>query len=124
VDWLAGACLMTRREVFDRAGGLDETFFLYREDADYCRRVSRLGFGATYLPPVTVRHGGGASAEVDLPRAIRTFHAGAFHLLPEAQRPDRPAGRAVRLARLAPARRIARPPGRARAANVISYRHI
>jgi len=80
VDWLAGACLMTRREVFDRAGGLDESFFMYWEDADYCHRVAGLGFTSTYVPTVAVRHSGGASSSIDLPRAIRAFHASAFHL--------------------------------------------
>ena len=80
VDWLSGACLMTRREVFTKLGGLDESFFLYWEDADYGKRVSDVGLRSTYLPNVTVAHAGGISARYDLPRAIRSFHDSAFHL--------------------------------------------
>ncbi len=80
VDWIAGACLMTRRDRFEQLGGLDESFFLYWEDADYCRRVGRAGGRCTYLPRVSVRHRAGGSAQYDLPRAIRAFHESAFRL--------------------------------------------
>ena len=80
VDWLSGACVMTRRDVFTRLGGLDESFFLYWEDADYGMRVHEAGLRSTYLPLVTVCHEGGISARYDLPRAIRSFHDSAFHL--------------------------------------------
>ena len=80
VDWIAGSCLMTRRDVFERLGGLDERFFLYWEDADYCRRVGAEGGRCTYLPTVAVQHLGGGSARYTLPRAIRAFHESAFRL--------------------------------------------
>ena len=69
---------MTRRAVFQRLGGLDESFFLYWEDADYCRRVAAAGFRRVYVPAADVRHVGGASAEYDIVKAIRTFHESAF----------------------------------------------
>ncbi len=80
VDWVSGSCFMTRRAVFERLGGLDESFFLYWEDADYCRRVTAAGGRCTYLPWVAVRHVGGGSARYNLPLAIRAFHESAFHL--------------------------------------------
>jgi N-acetylglucosaminyl-diphospho-decaprenol L-rhamnosyltransferase len=80
VDWISGACLMTRREVFERLGGLDESFFLYWEDADYCRRVVAAGAACTYLPQVSIRHSGNGSARFDQAVAIRSFHRSAFHL--------------------------------------------
>lgn len=80
VDWVSGACLMTRRDLFDRLGGFDEGFFMYWEDADYCRRATQAGFRCTYVPGVTARHVGGVSAQRDLSRAIRAFHRSAFHL--------------------------------------------
>ena len=78
VDWVAGSCLMTRRELFEQLGGLDESFFLYWEDADYCRRAAALGWRTVYLPTVSVRHAGGRSAARDPVPAIRAFHDSAF----------------------------------------------
>jgi len=80
VDWLSGSCFMTRRDVFDRLGGLDEGFFMYWEDADYCRRAGALGLSCTYVPTVEVRHLAGRSAAFDRERSIRAFHASAYRL--------------------------------------------
>jgi hypothetical protein len=80
VDWVAGACLLTRRDLFERLRGLDEAFFMYWEDADYCRRVADAGYVCTYLPSATVLHTGGVSAQHDVPHAIRAFHRSAFRL--------------------------------------------
>jgi N-acetylglucosaminyl-diphospho-decaprenol L-rhamnosyltransferase len=80
VDWLSGACFMTRRDVFDRLGGFDESFFMYWEDADYCRRAASAGFRRTYVPTSSVRHVGGTSAEYALASAIRAFHQSAFRM--------------------------------------------
>ena len=79
VDWLAGSCLMLRRELFDQLGGFDEAFFLYWEDVDFARRARTLGYGCTYLPTVTVRHTGGRSAAMVPRAAIRAFHRSAYH---------------------------------------------
>jgi hypothetical protein len=78
VDWVAGSCLMTRRALFEQLGGLDESFFLYWEDADYCHRAAGLGWRTVYLPTVSVRHAGGRSAARDPVPAIRAFHDSAF----------------------------------------------
>lgn len=80
VDWVSGSCLMTRREAFEHLGGLDEAFFLYWEDADYCSRARLAGSRCIYLPSVAVRHGGGGSARFDMQLAIRAFHRSAFLL--------------------------------------------
>ena len=83
VDWVSGACLMTRRDLFERVGGFDETFFMYWEDADYCYRLARAGYRCSYVPGVpgvSVRHTGGRSAAHDPALAIRAFHRSAFHL--------------------------------------------
>jgi GT2 family glycosyltransferase len=79
-DWVSGSCLMTRRDVFERLGGLDESFFLYWEDAEYCWRVAKLGFRRAYLPAVPVRHFCGGSARYNVGRAIREFHVSARRL--------------------------------------------
>lgn len=61
VDWVTGAALMIRRDVFQGVGGFDETFFMYFEDADLCRRIRKLGLRVLYTPTSTVVHFGGNS---------------------------------------------------------------
>jgi hypothetical protein len=63
VDELSGACLLARRETFERVGLLDEAYFLYFEEVDWFCRLARLGGRARYLPGARVIHhwGGGAS---------------------------------------------------------------
>jgi N-acetylglucosaminyl-diphospho-decaprenol L-rhamnosyltransferase len=103
VDWVAGSCLMTPRDVFVRLGGFDEGFFLYWEDADYCRRAAVAGFRSMYLPAVDVRHAAGRSSAFVKDRAIREFHLSAYRLywkhsgpLGRAMAPAVHAGLAVR----------------------------
>jgi len=80
VDWLSGSCFATPRAVFDRLGGLDEAFFMYWEDADYCRRATALGFQCHHLPTTAVIHIGGLSSAQNVARSIRAFHRSAFWL--------------------------------------------
>ncbi|SDD24421.1 glycosyltransferase family 2 protein [Ruegeria marina] len=61
VDWASGASLMVRREVIETTGGFDETFFLYFEETDLCRRAAAAGWETWYLPEVGVVHIGSAS---------------------------------------------------------------
>jgi N-acetylglucosaminyl-diphospho-decaprenol L-rhamnosyltransferase len=61
VDWASGACLMTRQEVFASVGGLDEGYFLFVEDMDWCRRIRDAGHAVIYVPEAEVTHRIGAS---------------------------------------------------------------
>lgn len=56
VDWVSGACLMTTREVLERVGLLDEGFFLFNEDVDFCKRVWAAGWKVYYVPEAVVFH--------------------------------------------------------------------
>lgn len=56
VDWVSGACLLFRRSVLEEIGALDERFFMYSEDVDYCYRVWQGGWRVTYLPIAEVFH--------------------------------------------------------------------
>ena len=80
VDWLTGACFATPRRVFERLGGLDESFFMYWEDADYCHRAKALGLTSHHLPTTAVSHIGGASSAHRQVASIRAFHRSAFGL--------------------------------------------
>lgn len=56
VDWLVGACLMIRPDVWHKIGGFDERFFLYYEDVDLCRSVWKLGYEVWYCARARVIH--------------------------------------------------------------------
>jgi GT2 family glycosyltransferase len=61
VDWLSGACLAFRRDVIDRVGPLDGTFFMYGEDMDWCRRMRAAGGRLVLLADHDLRHARAAS---------------------------------------------------------------
>ncbi len=61
VDSLQGACLLIRREVFDQIGQLDEDYFMYTEEIDFCYRAKKAGWGITWLPTAEVIHYGAQS---------------------------------------------------------------
>lgn len=67
VDWVAGTCLVFRRRAWQSAGPLDEGYFLYWEDVDWCLRLKRLGWRVLFAPQVAVTHSGGASAGAAAP---------------------------------------------------------
>ncbi len=56
VETLLGACLMVRREAIQAVGLLDEGFFMYAEELDWCRRISRAGWRLYCVPTAQVAH--------------------------------------------------------------------
>jgi hypothetical protein len=56
VDYLTGCCLLVKREVIEKVGTLDESYFIYGEDADWCIRAYRAGFKLTYVPSSLIWH--------------------------------------------------------------------
>ncbi|TSC72661.1 MAG: putative glycosyltransferase [Parcubacteria group bacterium Gr01-1014_38] len=54
--WLTGSCLLMRREAFDNVGPLDESYFLYTEDLEWCVRARKKGWTIQYLPVRTAIH--------------------------------------------------------------------
>jgi len=56
VESISGACLMLRREAIASIGLLDEHFFMYFEDMDYCLRLREAGLKLCYLPQVSIVH--------------------------------------------------------------------
>lgn len=72
VDWLVGACLMVRRATIQEVGGLDESFFMYSEELEWCHRIKRAGWKIVYLPVPQVVHHHGRSSDQDI--AARHIH--------------------------------------------------
>jgi GT2 family glycosyltransferase len=64
IDWGAGASMMVRKAVIDDIGGLDENYFLYFEETDFCWRARRAGFPMWYVSNSRVVHIGGQSTKV------------------------------------------------------------
>ena len=63
VDWVVGACVLLRREAIEQVGLLDEGFFMYSEELDWCRRAKARGWQVVYLPTAQVVHYGAQSSE-------------------------------------------------------------
>jgi hypothetical protein len=62
VDWIVGACVLARREAFRQVGPLDEAFFMYSEEMDWCYRLKQAGWRVVYLPQAQVIHFSGQSS--------------------------------------------------------------
>lgn len=60
---LSGAVMMFRRSVYEAIGGLDEDFFMYGEDLDFCKRARDAGFAIWYVPSAHIVHIGGQSSK-------------------------------------------------------------
>jgi N-acetylglucosaminyl-diphospho-decaprenol L-rhamnosyltransferase len=72
VDWLVGAALMIRREAWQQVGPLDESFFMYFEEMDWCRRCRAAGWEIHYVPAAQiVHHEGKSSEQIVAARTIR-----------------------------------------------------
>lgn len=67
VDWAVGAALLIRREALHQVGLLDEEFFMYSEELDWCYRLKAQGWEVVYLPTAQVVHQEGRSSEQVLP---------------------------------------------------------
>jgi N-acetylglucosaminyl-diphospho-decaprenol L-rhamnosyltransferase len=64
-DWISGASMMIRPAVLSAVGCLDENFFLYFEETEFCHRAHRAGFSTWYVPESRVMHMIGKSTNVD-----------------------------------------------------------
>lgn len=67
VDAVSGACLMIKRDVFERIGMFSEQYFMYSEDIDLCYKVMKANRKTYYVPgAVVTHHGGGSSSKSDV----------------------------------------------------------
>lgn len=75
VDHLLGACIMTRREVIAQIGALDDDYFLFLEETDWCRRIKAGGWQIVYLPDVAIVHHGQQSMRQIPTKTLPIFYA-------------------------------------------------
>jgi len=80
VDWVSGACLMVRRDLYEAIGPLDEGFFWGSEDVDYCYRAHLAGRKVLYTPTPAIIHKIGASTNKAQVRTILNFHRSMLRL--------------------------------------------
>ena len=76
VDFVIGACLLVRREVYQEIGGFDAEFFLYAEETDWQKRMRGAGWDIVFLPDAQVTHLGGASGQHEKKRVSTLFWQG------------------------------------------------
>jgi len=79
VDWVTGAAMMIRRRVVDSVGPLDESFFMYSEELDWCRRIKDAGWDIVYLPEAAIVHHEGKSSEQVIPARHVYFQSSKIH---------------------------------------------
>ncbi len=70
-DWVAGASMIVRREVFEAAGLIDEKYFMYFEEVDFCLAAARAGWPCWYVPASRVVHLVGAVSQLSDSRKHR-----------------------------------------------------
>jgi len=74
VEFMIGACLMFPREAIEKAGLMDERYFIYAEDADLCLEIEKAGYRVVFLPDAEIVHHGGTSMKKIGDMAIDNFY--------------------------------------------------
>ena len=70
VDWVIGAFIMVKREVYEKTKGLDSGYFLYCEDMDWCTRIREVGYEIVFYPKALIKYTGSRSARKSLKYSI------------------------------------------------------
>lgn len=73
VDWVSGACFITKKKYFNRLGGFDENIFMYMEEIDLFYRAKKLGFKVGFCPKAKFIHLGSASSTGRTQPIIQVF---------------------------------------------------
>ncbi|GJQ20360.1 MAG: hypothetical protein HBSIN02_07150 [Bacteroidia bacterium] len=79
VDAVSGSFMMVRREAYEAVGGLDEDFFMYGEDLDWCYRIKQAGWKTYYVPATRIIHYKGESTRRSSIDEVRMFYD-AMHI--------------------------------------------
>lgn len=74
VDWVGGACMLVRSDAIRQVGDLDEGYFMYSEETDWCYRIRQAGWRVYYLADAEIVHlGGGSASRASAMQLIRLY---------------------------------------------------
>ncbi len=88
VDWVSGAAMCVRRTAIAQAGGMDEAYFMFNEDVDWCHAMKDAGWSVDFVPAAVVTHDIGASRSRVADRVILERHRGMIHYYRKHHRPN------------------------------------
>lgn len=79
-DWVSGAAMMIRRNVFEKTSGFDEGYFMYFEDVDLCLRAKKLGYKVAVNPKVRIFHESGKSFASEAEKKKRYYASQDYYM--------------------------------------------
>ena len=88
VDSLTGAFMMVRKETIEEIGLLDEDYFMYGEDIDWCYRIKQKGWKIIYFPKAVITHYKGGSSKKKKTKLIYEFHRSMWLFFKKHYRKD------------------------------------
>ena len=87
IDHPLGACIMARRDVIEQVGLLDESFFMYAEEVDWCYRIRQAGWSIWQVPHAWVTHVGGAATSQFRSRMLIALYQSRLRFFRKHYRP-------------------------------------
>jgi GT2 family glycosyltransferase len=78
VDWVSGAAMFASKDFIDKVGVLDDHYFMYSEDVDWCWRAWKNGFKVMYCPDAVITHAIGKSTDKVANKMIIRFHKSMY----------------------------------------------
>jgi len=90
VDWVSGAALLARGELIAKIGLLDDEYFMYCEDIDYCWRCWKAGYKVVYEPAAVITHAIGQSTDKAPNRMIGRHHRSMLRFYRKNMLPEQP----------------------------------
>lgn len=78
-DWVMGAALMVKKEVFKKAGPMDEGIFMYMDETEWCYRIKKAGYKVMFYPGAEIIHLGGASSLTGRKDPILNIYRGLIY---------------------------------------------
>lgn len=78
-DWVMGAALMVRKEVFKKAGPMDESIFMYMDETEWCYRIKKAGYKVMFYPGAKIIHLGRASSRTGKKDPILNIYRGLIY---------------------------------------------